>query len=305
MEEMNLINTVAGSAVIEPLCAEDTLTLQIKLWHMLSRLTGKYTMGDSTSVPVETAGELMTSLCFTLGKYLRENKQPPKLLVTSELDKVFKLGQKIIEIKIETGKQLWKAACLSAPDVDNISFRDTLRSIEVFFKRYDYRFLAHQIPCEIDYQLCHPVPGDELGIEYINEYLHRIIVENSFLHHFDCQRVRRLLESYCPDYQGLLINLCEPVIVNAVGLTLIGSEPRALDISDNDRACLAELFEPLSEEQLKNALIEAAVRLAHTLGIKNMTEREYLAKTAEELCPRITVALPDGHLHGIFLSLVK
>ena len=224
-------------------------------------------MGDSTSVPVETAQELLTSLCFTLSEYLKESGESQKLLVTGELDKLFELGIKAIESKIETGRRLFKAACLGAPGIENISLRDTLRGIGDFFRRYDCRFFAHRIPCGIDYQLCHPVSESVQGIEYINEYLRRLIIENSILNRFDGRLTIRLLKGYCPDYIGLLINLCEPVITNAVGLTLIGKDPLPLDIADADRSPLAALFEPLTETKARAVLAEAARRLCRRLEI--------------------------------------
>ncbi|MDX9872517.1 MAG: DUF6179 domain-containing protein, partial [Clostridia bacterium] len=295
MEEINLLNAVTGQDVTELLSEEELLTIQVKLWQLLAKRTRKYTMGDSTSVPVETAQELMTSLCFTLEQYLKESGQSPKLLVSAELDQLFNLGQKIIETKMETGRQLWKTAGLGAPKIANISFQDTLRSIGSFFKRYDYRFFAHQIPCSLDYQLCHAVQGSKLGIEYINEYLRRMIIENNFLRHYETALVIRLLESYCPDYQGLLINLCEPVLVNAVGLTLLGNNPLSLEITDNARIQLAALFEQMPKDQALFGIREAALRLCSLLGIADSASREYLARTAEETYPRIRAALPAGN----------
>jgi hypothetical protein len=73
------------------------------------------------------------------------------------------------------------------------------------------------VPCDIDYQLCRPVPEDLLGVEYVNEYLRRVVLENDFLRRFPKEPVIKLLENYCPDYRGLLINLYEPVATNALG----------------------------------------------------------------------------------------
>lgn len=306
MREIDLI-TSAGHLTETALSDEEMLAVQVKLWQLLARRTRKYTKGDSTSVPVETAEELLKSLCFTLGEYLKEKGQTPKLLLDAELEelnKLFNCGVKVIEGKIETGKELWRSACLGAPSVENLSFRHTLQSIGGFFRYYDYRFLAHQIPCDIDYQLCRPVPDHNLGIEFINEYLRRVIIENNILRPFETGLVIRLLERYCPDYKGLLINLCEPVIVNAIGLTLIGTDPLTLDITESDRIALAGLFRQLPEKRARLALEEAAGQLCLALGIKEPVHQDYLAWTSADLYPRLSAALPHGDLKGIFLSLV-
>jgi len=56
-------------------------------------------------------------------------------------------------------------------------YKDTLTNIDFFFKRYDYHFFAHEIP-DIFYQLNQPVPQELQGIEYVNEYLSRLLKEN-------------------------------------------------------------------------------------------------------------------------------
>jgi hypothetical protein len=189
------------------------------------------------------------------------------------------------------------------PKIENLSLRDTLRGIGGFFKRYDHRFFAHQIPCDIDYQLCHAVSDELRGIEYLNEYLNRLIIENDFLRKFDEHLVIKLLKSYCPDYRGLLINLYEPAVVNAIGLALTAGDAFPLDITDDDRARLAALFAGLPESGARKALTDSAERLSSSLDIEDISAKEYLSQTAAELWPRIAAALRSGKLDGIFLSI--
>lgn len=293
------MGNVSGSLTLSD---EDQVMIHFKLWAFLGKHTERYTAGDSSSVPIETSQELLTSICFVLDAYFRLTGSNPKLLATENLDILFQAGLKAIEAKIGEGKQLWNAACISAPDIENISYMDTLRSIGDFFKYYDYRFLAHQIPCDIDYQLCRPVPERLQGIEYINEYLRRITIENGILHLFERDLIVRLLEQFCADYKGLLINLCEPVIVNAVGLALIQETPLALQISASARFAIVRKFEPLTESDARAALVEAANRFCYIGGIKDEYAREYILSAATDLYPRIHAALPTGSLSGIFLT---
>jgi hypothetical protein len=82
-------------------------------------------------------------------------------------------------------KRLFITASLGLPAIENASLRDTMRGIRLFFRRYDLHFFAHQIPTVLDYQLSHAVPDSFLGIEYIVEYLRRLIIENDFLRRFE------------------------------------------------------------------------------------------------------------------------
>ena len=140
-----------------------------------------------------------------------------------------------MEAKAKYARSLWQAACLTLPGIENQSLLDTMKSIGGFFKKYDCRFFAHQIPCDIDYQLCRPAPDSLMGVDYVIEYLRRICVENDLLRRFDPALTVRLLDLYCPDYKGLLINLYEPVAANALGLALTGGDIRKLEVSEGER----------------------------------------------------------------------
>ena len=283
---------------------EEMLKLQEKLWRLLAKQADKYSMGDS-SIRVETAEELLRSVCFALHMYLKESKNQASSLAFADLDELFALGIKALEDQVKLGKQLYQIACLSAPEIDNISYYETLRGLRQFFKRYDIRSFAHQIPCSIDYQLCHPVSGDLAGVEYVNEYLRRIIIENRLIRRFDKGLVIRLLKSCSPDYKGLLINLYEPVAANALGLTIVGGNVLSLDITDQNRTQLIKQFEQMPEKEARAFLADAAVRLSGFLGIGGEYAAAYLSQTAIELYPRIKAAVSTHGLEGVFTSIAR
>ncbi|NCB73254.1 MAG: hypothetical protein EOM51_00705 [Clostridia bacterium] len=292
----------ANNKISDELTEADKQIIQSKLWLLLKRRTELYTMGDSSSVRIETAQELMRSIEFCIGLYLKHSGSSRKLLAESELEELFSLGQKLIEEQLELGKKLYSKACLTAPEIENLSYQDTLRSIGGFFKHYDYRFFAHLIPCDIDYQLCNPVRESMLGIEYLNDYLGRIIIENDFVRKFNKESAESLLKAYCSDYKGLLINLYSPLAANSVGLALLDEDVKALNITAEDGDHLSSLFGTLSATPAKKALHEAALHVCSELNISDPSSVRYLLKTAEALLPRISAALPHGNLGGIFIT---
>ena len=62
------------------------------------------------------------------------------------------------------------------------------------------------------------MPETLRGVDYVNDWLRRLCLEQNFLDRFDPALVRAVLDRSCPDYRGLLINLYEPIAVNALGL---------------------------------------------------------------------------------------
>ncbi|MGE5330001.1 MAG: DUF6179 domain-containing protein [Deltaproteobacteria bacterium] len=282
---------------------EELKNIQVRLWNLLGDRTERFTMGDSTSVPVETAQELLKSICFSIGIYLKSSDKNISLLKNENMDILLKLSWIKIEAKIEAGKELLIKAKANALPIENVSFNDTLQEIDIFFKKYDYRFFAHDIPCSIDYQLCHAVPDELQGIEYINEYLRQLVIENEFCRRFDTERIKVLLERYCLDYKELLINIYEPIVTNAIGLALLDADIALLDITDSDRSRLLCLFHTWSKKEAVEVLSQASEKLCCCLQITNAAEKEYLKSTAVNLYARIEALLPTNQLEGIFLSL--
>jgi len=281
--------------------AEEVAAFQERFLRLLERRTAIYTMGDSSSVPRHVAGDLFLSTCFVLGIDPVEQTVPDDLL-SADLEAEFRRRLAEIGRKVELTERLWQEACLALPLIPNVALRDTLASIGEFPKRYEYRSMAHEIPCSIDYPLCHPVPESLLGVEYVNEYLRRLLVEAEFLGRFEFDACVRVLSRSCPDYFGLLINLYEPVATNAVGRALIGEDPRPLDVSEEDRARIAALLGPLGEGRRVAVMREAASSVCDALGIGDDRAVAYLSDLAPELLPRIEVGLARGDLRGVFVS---
>ena len=304
MEEksISLLSFSDDIQIEQNITEEDKVLIEVKLWTLLGRWTERYTMGDSTSVPVEIAEELLKSICFSLGLELKGSKNPTKILIEEDLEELLKASWIKIEAMIATGKKLLEEVRKTSSNIENISYNDTLNEIQSFFNKYDYRFFAHKIECSIDYQLSNAVSERLEGIEYINEYLKRLLIENKFCEVFSRQKIINILNSYCPDYKGLLINIFEPVLTNAIGLEALNEYIFKLEISKIEQEMLLKLFKNLSKEKRLDKLIEVADRLCRTLGIIDKESIEYIKKTAISIYPRVEVSLVMGSIENIFLS---
>ena len=280
---------------------EAVADFQARFLRLVEKRTATYTMGDSSSLPKATAIELMRSVCYVLGFDPDEGVVPDQLL-SADLDAEFTRGLQEIERKVKLADELWRSVCLNTPPIENLGLRDTLVELGKFTSGYDYRNLAHDCACSFDYQLCRPVPEELLGVDYINEYLRRLLVESDFLGRFELDRCVRRLDASCPDYQGLLINLYEPVAANAIGRVLAGEDPRALVVGEREREAIVRRLGALGHVARRRVLREAAGALCDALGIEDAAAREYLAEYAEELLPRIEVGLARQDLGGVFVT---
>lgn len=281
---------------------EDRILIEVKIWNLLGKRTERYTMGDSTSVPIEIAEELLNSICFSLGLELRELMNVKEVLMEEDINDLLKASWSKIDSLMERGKKLLEAVRKSSPNIENISYNDTLNEIDKFFNKYDYRFFAHKIDCSIDYQLSNPISEKLQGIEYINEYLKALLIENEFCICFAKDSISYILNSYCSDYKELLINIFEPILTNAIGLDILGGDILTLGISALQRETLLGIFRNLSETEILVKLKSSAKSICDILGIVDNEKIEYIQKTAVNIYPRIEVRLSVGNIDNIFLS---
>lgn len=309
MEDGNsFLSVLTGRSVALASFGEaDVTKIQSRLWSMLGRQTEAYTLGDSGSIRIETAQELLESICYVIGLSLETNDQAGiirALLDSENYEEHFRAGLAQVEARVQSGRALLKEVREGALRINNISYLSTLKELAVFFKKYNYRLFAHEIPCTIDYQLFQAVPDEKKGIDYINEYLRRLILENRFVRLFDEETVVLLLKSVCRDYREQLINIYEPVAYNALALTLLGHDVMSLDITKDDRLRLHQLL--MSKKEKALTLFEGETeRLCDILSISDEGMKTYLKATAAELCSRINSVKLPVQFDGIFPSLYR
>ena len=283
---------------VEGLTADQILTIQQQLYLLLARQTQKYTSGESSSIPEELAAELLDSICYCLeqheaGLHVLLHQDGMEALTEG----IRRVGRKQIRSSIA-----WQQVCNHLPPVENQSMLDTLGGIGTFLKQYNPRFFAHQIPGDIDYQLSAPVSEQLKGVDYINEYLKHLAIENSFLRQFTREALEPVLNASCPDYRGLLINLYEPVAANALGCSMLDRDIHALVIPPDGYAVLYGYFAGRTTEKIEQILNRAAQKLIEQLDMQSDSAKQYFYAYTQRLVPRIAVVHSSDGLRGIFPS---
>lgn len=278
------------------------IEFQLQLWGLLEKRSRLYTSGESSSIPEATAHELLLSLCFTL-KVDPETPDALRIreLLVAGLEKELQQGLKETEKAMEVSDVLWEEVALSTPLLESLALKDTLESLQQFRKVYNYRYFAHEVPGDIDYPLCHAVPDDLQGIRYVNEYLERLLIENRFMNCFGRDVCHKLLQTVSPDYKLLIINLFEPIAINALGLTLLGEDAQRLLFSEEDRKALSKKIERCDKQKIKDIFCEASERLCKNIAFEDPKYRGYLEATARSLAKRVSAFSRKNAPGGIFL----
>jgi hypothetical protein len=244
-------------------------------------------MGDSTSVPVDTARRLLEGIVFCVEL---DSKFPsPSHSLDAPLRARWEAGVMEAKRLAKRAKLLLREAERMLPPVTNRAFRDSLAAIPAFFRAYDPDFFAQELPCSLDYPLCHPVSDALLGVEYLLDYLRRWLTESLFLRAFPSVALKDLYERYYGDYEDLLVNLYQPVSELSALCALAGKPVLRLSLSPRELAGMEEIL-LRDEDTAREALLRAAEGALAELRIEGTSARGYLRESAQDFLIRFRAA---------------
>ena len=268
------------------------------LYSLLSAQCKSFTGGQSSSLSAETVEALLSSICFSLSCFA--NKYGQNALLKIPPEKALEGARDILKKRIQLCKTLYLTLLRLPFQPDNVSYRDTVNGMENFFKKYDYYFFADQVPCDIDYQLCLPVNENLWGVEFLTEYIKRLICEGRFCGAFQRYEITALLANFGSRNDELLINVFTPVLSNALGRVLLGNDISTLEVTPDGIEKLFSMFAGLKYEEALPIVDKASKLLCSRVGFSGYNA-EYVNESARTLIPRICRCDPKG----LFLSLAR
>lgn len=177
--------------------------------YLYRKLIRLYANG-SGSVTRAEAAQLLESLSFVLE--LGTDGPGADAAAIAELgesnpDELLRRKQTKIATRVDRALETWRLVCKTMPPLRNISLRDTLASIGGIKSRYDTYFAAHEVPCDIQYQLSVPADESLRGIDYVQAWLNQLLRETQYIAQFAPESCTKVLEQSCPDHKGLHVNL--------------------------------------------------------------------------------------------------
>lgn len=284
----------------------DLERIQLQLINTLTETVGYYTKDRSSSIREETAIQILSSIYYTIGLFLKNQpniKEAINVLHTEGIKYLFTQGEMILRNKVIECKRLYEIVQETRLKVENQAYKDTLDyGILLFFQKYDIRFASHETPGSIDYPLAIS-EEDLVGIEYMEDYLNKVLLENKFCTCFEDKEVEALLRGYSKDSDQMLINIYKLVLTNYIGCTLLGKVGKSLDISENERIYLKNILENLSQLELKNLLNNAEEKICYQLCIEDENIIGYINRTICMIGQEIRSHLKMNTLKNLFITL--
>ncbi|MEW9124302.1 MAG: DUF6179 domain-containing protein [Thermotaleaceae bacterium] len=297
------VSLIKQGLFYELLSDTDIERIQVESLTLLVKQTELFNNGASSSIRIEKAQDLLSSILYTVGVQLKSYASPEDAidaLKTENLDRLFYLGLKKINRKIMIAKQahLRLKKCLFK--TQNVFYRLTaVDAINGFFKLYNPKFSAQEIHITADYPTFNIV-YDLDGIEFIEGYLKNLTHENSFCLYFSENAVHHLLCGLDENYQKVLMNIYEPVLITSLGCILTYHAGRDLNLNSDDIDTLADLFSGKDtdevEQLIKNALDKLIAELDCSFDL-----RDYLKNSIDKIVVSIKNAAHHNCLDKVFL----
>lgn len=275
----------------QPLTPQQQKRLSMELYALLGKQVKRYHThyhkGDNSSVPTETARELMDSIQFTLAAAGGYRPGEP-------LEDQLARGQAVLEGEWQETRDLCRLVRGTSPEFQSQCRWEAEAALDRYLHNYDHLHFAHRPPEEPFYPLLVPVPEAVQGIYRAKAWLRCLWLENQVLDAMP--GARDLLDLAPPGYWEAPQNLCEQPLWNAMGKVLAGTAPAPLAVTGEERRTIAAR---LGAGDLPDQLEWALDRVGEYYGFSPGL-RAYAQGAAESLAPYLEGALLRGDLGYLF-----
>ncbi len=281
----------------------DIERLQCDCLNLLAYKSERYNAGDSGSIRIEKAQDIMKSILFTISLWLKTYPNPDDAVTALQhkpINEIYEQGRKRIDIMLASAKEIHAKLLRQLVETPNVFYSSTIDDeIKRFFKLYYPDFAAHEIHITAAYQTFNPMLK-LAGIEFIHSYLNNLYYENLFCSYFAENDIHHLLCGFWEDYERYLINIYEPVLLGALGCAIIGTDLRHLDITEYGEMNLCRQFADMTQDEIAVILQNAADEIIRIFDCSKGLVR-YLQDSLPLVITKVQTASQKQTLNRVFV----
>ena len=113
--------------------------------------------------------------------------------------------------------------------------------------------------------------------------MNSLYIENQFCNLFSNESIEHLLNGYSPEYEDLVINIFEIVLLEVIVCKLVGRNVKDLKLNENEFKQIHEMFKNKNKTPI-NALIEKAYKeIKEVLFPQNVKLQKYIEKNLKTI----------------------
>lgn len=278
--------------------------IQYGCLEFLAYKTERYNCGDSSSIRVEMAENIMKSNLYTTGVWLKSfshTDDAVEALKKTKISDLYNFGRKNIATKINAAKHIFMLTLKNKIDTYNHTYNSTVvDGIKGFFKIYNPDYEAHEIHITVDYPLCNPI-RNLAGIEFIEKYLESIYYENMFCNYFLADDIHHLLCGYEDEYCDLIFNIFEQVFTTAIGCELVHGDVTSLNITKAQLEHLHSVLLNKSDEEIHSLILNARKNLYCDLNLTSIPLQKYIEKCLPGIISTVCHSIKENMLNKVFI----
>ena len=306
LDERNYFNSLIESAYEEQMLSEDDIVnIQIQILQLLDEIVYKYNGLDSSSIRKEILEDISNSNNYTIGVYLKTFRNPDEALKEIKdkgVKKAYQEGRKKIDRMLNIIRLMYIKVKQNKLNIENDTYNDTIiGGIPGFLKIYNPDFKAQDMKITADYPLYNNLIGKLDGVEFIKEYLNSLYLENLFCMNFSEEKIKYLLYGYSHDYQELIINIFEIVLLETIACKLVNRDIQDLAISTLELNELYKLFKNKNNIEIKNTVIKTYQRVLCEIGLDSNEYKKYIEKNLDNITQMIINAVKQKTLDKLFI----
>ncbi|MBQ4575256.1 MAG: hypothetical protein IJA85_08660 [Clostridia bacterium] len=287
-----LLNTALQYHLID----ESAITaLQAAIVDQLGVCIKGYTKEESSSVSIETAGELSAGLAYTLNEYLHSLSDHDKalaMLKSRPLNEIWLDGIRLTKSKCAKAMYLSRAAAASRCIIPSASYNRALDSaIRENIIGYDLNYRPHITGRRFDYPTALDAKLEGRGIDFIINYLSALICENHF-----CNRYPRtlLIRFYDNCRENEPYNFYTPLLLNTVILRFLRRDEGTPFLSPTDVNLAEELLSAFGNDEISSIL-------HHACDSIESENTDYRRRVLDEHLKRIITAVRSRSLSNLLV----
>ena len=266
---------------------EDIKNMQIQIFELLDERVYKYNGTESSSIRKEIMEQINASNYYTISLYLKIFNNPDdavNMLKTKGLKEAYYSGRKRIDRLLNIIKVMYIKVKQNKLKTKNTTYNNTiLGGIQGFLKIYDPDFNAQDMKITADYPLYNNLIGELEGVEFINEYVNSIYIENQFCNLFPSENIEHLLNGYSPEYEDLVINIFEIVLLEAIACKLVGRDVKDLELNECEFKRICEMFNGKSKVEIQTHIAKAYKEIQEELFPQNKELQKYIEKNLKTI----------------------
>lgn len=257
---------------INPLSPEEQQKRMRQMYLLMEKQVRSYHkhrhMGQSSSVPVELAQELLESVEYTTnlvgGVYAHRN-----------VEEALRLGQEVLERRRNDAKSMLDLVNSTAPLWQTACRYEALQYLRYYLDHYDHLHLAHKGPDDLFYPILISPPEGIQGIDSCIFYLNIMWIENQIMAGVPDDA----LEQFWDRLPAATLNQCEHLLINGIGKALLGTGIDPLIFEPEEHIQLICVLIGVTEERLK----AAAKLLCQWLDLKTENARIYVEASISQI----------------------